>query len=159
MNKTLTVLAAALALAFPAHADDAHHPEKQQDKPAAAAKAPSVKALQDNVKKMQRQLDRAARAKTADERQKAIAEHMQTMRENMMMGQQMAGGAMDCPMHEGGMGMMGKGGMMGGGDPARHEAMMDRMQQMEKRMDMMQMMMERTMKPGGGEAMPGMGRP
>jgi hypothetical protein len=43
MNKTLTVLAAALALAFPAHADDAHHPEQQPAKPAAAAKTPSVK--------------------------------------------------------------------------------------------------------------------
>jgi hypothetical protein len=41
MIKTLTILSAALALALPAYADDAHHPETQKDKPAAAAKAPA----------------------------------------------------------------------------------------------------------------------
>lgn len=43
----------------------------------------------------------------------------------------------DCPMHKGGMGMMGHGGE--GHDP---EAMMSRMQQLEKRMDMMEQMMK-----------------
>ena len=114
MTKTLTILSAALALAFPAYADDAHHPEKQQDKPAAAAQAPA-KAMPDNPKKTK--------------------------------GQPAAGAAIDCPMHKDGMGMMGKGGMMGhGGEGSQHEAMMDRMHQMEKRMDMMQMMMEQMVK-------------
>ena len=91
----------------------------------------------------QAQLERIAAAKTDEERQKAMAEHMQTMQENMKMASGMRAGMMDCPMMEGGM--MGKGGMgmMGGNSP---DAMAKHMERMEKRMDMMQMMMEQMTK-------------
>ena len=140
MNKLLaTTLTAALALINPAWADDAHHPEKAQEaapaKPAVTAPAakadPALQKMEANVKAMKGQLDRIAAAKTDAERRQAIAEHMKTMQDNMRLAQGMAGGMMGCPMMEGGM-------MMGGGDMA------ERMQQMEKRMDMMQMMLERT---------------
>ena len=156
MNKLITtVISAALVMAAPVFADDAHHPEKAQEtKAAPATKAPeqSVKKMQDNVKKMQGQLERVAKAKTDAERQQALAEHMRTMQENMMMARGMQAGTMGCPMMEGGMmggkggmGMMGGmggmgGGMMGGAQPGGAP---ERMLQMERRMDMMQMMMDR----------------
>jgi hypothetical protein len=137
----MTAIAASLAFATPAFADDAHHPQQAPEPgvvPAESA-APTVQKMQDNVKKMQAQLDRIAAAKTDEERQKAMAEHMQTMQENM----KMAGGMMGCPMMD--SGMMGKGGMgmMGGNAP---DAMGKHMEQMEKRMDTMQMMMEQMNK-------------
>ena len=157
MNKiAMTAIAAALAFSTPVIAEDAHHPEKAAEaKGATAQPAPQVK-------KMPAQLDRVAKARTDAERQKAMAEHMQTMRENMKMAHDMKAGMMDCPMMEGGMmgkggmgmmggGMMGKGGMGMGGGAAPADAP-DRMQQMEKRMDMMQMMMEQMMRRQDGPA-------
>ena len=153
MNKTLIAIAMTLALATPALAEDAHHPDQA---PAAAAQATekAVPKMQENVKKMEDQLERLAAAKTPEERQKLLMEHMQTMRENMMMGQQIAMGDKGCPM----MGMMGGGAMMmgPGGAGGDAEPMMNRMQQMERRMDMMQMMMERQM--GGAAGTPPQGR-
>ena len=165
MNKfAMTAIATALAFSAPVFADDAHHPEKTAGATSAPAQAaPQVKRMQDNVKKMPAQLDRIAKAKTDEARQKAMAEHMQTMQENMKMAHDMKAGMMDCPMMEGGMmgkggmaamhgGMMGKGGMgMMGGAAAPADAP-DRMQQMEKRMDMMQMMMEQMMRRQEGAA-------
>ena len=145
MNKiTLTAIAAALAFSAPVFADDAHHPEKAAEaKSAPVQPAPQVRKMQDNVKRMQAQLERIAKAKTGEEQQKAMAEHMQTMQENMSMARGMQGGMMPCPMMEGGMGMMGGGAT---GTP-------ERMQQMEKRMDMMQMMMEQMMRRQEGAPM------
>jgi hypothetical protein len=144
----MSAIAASLAFATPAFADDTHHPEKGQEAKVASAKpaaktAPTVQKMQDNVKKMQAQLDRIAKAKTDEERQMAMAEHMQTMQENMKLARGMQAGMMDCPMMEGGM--MGKGGMGMMEDAAQPGGSSERMQQIEKRMDMMQMMMERTM--------------
>ena len=162
-NIAVTAIAAALAFSAPVFADDAHHPEKAADaKSAPAPLAPQVRKMQDNVKKMLSQLDRVAKARTDAERQKAMAEHMQTMQENMGMARGMQAGMMDCQMMHGMMGkggmgmmqggMMGKGGMgMMGGATAPAEAA-DRMQQMEKRMDMMQMMMEQMMRRQEGAA-------
>jgi hypothetical protein len=109
--------------------------------------------MQDNVKKMQTQLDRIASAKTDEERQKAMAEHMRTMQENMKMTHGMKAGMMDSPMMKGGM--MG-GGMAGGGtgmmgEAAQYGARAERMQQMEKRMDTMQMLMEQMMRRQEGQ--------
>jgi hypothetical protein len=154
MKTFLSVLALSLAAASPAWADDAHHPDKA---PAAVVTAPApektVQKMRDNTATMQSQLDALAAAKTPEERQKLLMEHMQTMRENMMLGQQMAAGpagGMGCAMmdgmHGGGMGMM------MGADGGSHEAMAARMHQLEKRMDMMQMMMERTARPSGKAA-------
>ncbi|MDO8788450.1 MAG: hypothetical protein Q7J42_10320 [Sulfuritalea sp.] len=165
MNKfAMTAIAASLAYAAPVFAADAHHPEKAAEaKSAPAQPAPQVKKMQDNVKKMPAQLDRIAKAKTDEARHKAMAEHMQTMQENMKMAHEMKAGMMDCPMMAGGM--MGKGGMgmmhsemmgkpgmeMKAGDLATPSAP-DRMQQMEKRMDMMQGMMEQMMRRQDGAA-------
>ncbi|TRZ56164.1 MAG: hypothetical protein D4S02_16310 [Rhodocyclaceae bacterium] len=154
MKKTLSILAASMLLAFSAHADEAHHPDKKGDSIEVKAPAQAIiegtRKLQYNVKKMQAQLDLLAKSKAPEEQQKALAENMQTMHESMMLGKSMAGGGMKCPMMEGGMDMMNKKGMgmMGpAGEGAGPEAMMGRMQQMEKRMDMMQMMMEQMNKP------------
>lgn len=165
MNKfAMTAIAASLAFAAPVFAEEAHHPEKAGEaKSAPASPAPQVKKMQDNVKKMPAQLDRIAKAKTDEARHKAMAEHMQTMQENMKMAHAMKAGMMDCPMMEGGMkgkddmaamhgGMMAKGGMgMMGGGAAPADAP-DRMQHMEKRMDMMQTMMEQMMRRQDGAA-------
>ena len=135
---TTTALALSLATLSPAWAEDAHHPEQ-----AATAPAPekTIQRMRDNAATMQSQLDALAAAKTPEERQKLLMQHMQTMRENMMLGQQMAAGdaaPMGCHM-------------MMGGDPsgASPDAMVQRMHQMERRMDMMQMMMERMAGPAG----------
>lgn len=154
----ITALAMSLAAVSPAWADDAHHPDQAPaaTAPAVAAPAPTpektVQRMRDNAATMQSQLDALAAAKTPDERQKLLMQHMQTMRENMMLGQQMAAGdgaAMGCHMM--GKGMMGDGmGMMGGASSgASPDAMAQRMHQMERRMDMMQMMVERMSKPTG----------
>ena len=166
----MTAIAASLAFATPAFADHDHHPQKGEEAKAGSAKpaamsAATVQKIQDHVKKVQAQLDRIAKASTDEERQKATAELSQMMRGNMKMARGMKAGTMDCPMMEhgkmgkGGMGMMG-GGMMGGGmgakgDGAQPGASAERMQQMEKRMDMMQMMMEQMMRrPEGQQATP-----
>ncbi len=171
----MTVVAASLAFALPAFADHAHHPEQGQEAKAAPGKsaantAATVQKMQENVKKMQAQLERVAAAKTDEERHKAMAEHMQTMRANMKLVHSMKAGMMNCPMMEhgmmekGGMGMMG-GGMMGGGmtgggmgmmgGGAEHGGSHEHMQQLEKRMDMMQMMMEQMLRrPEGQQPMP-----
>lgn len=146
--KSSTALLASLfsfALMNPALADDLHHPDKA--KPATAAKAQkaapeqTVKKMQGNVKRMQVQLDRLTKARNDAEVQKIMVEHMQTMEENMMMAEGMMG--MDCASMHGGQGTQGMGhhptmgggmGMMGG-QGAGPEAMMQRMQQLEQRMD------------------------
>lgn len=157
---TLTALAAALLLATPAFANDAHHPERTAEAAPAPAAAPNtrqtVQSMQGNVKKMRAQLDRMAAAKTDEARQKAMAEHMQTMHENMMMARSLQPDMMSCPMMDGmgkkgmmdkdGMGQGGGMGMMGG--RAQPDGASERMDKMEKRMDMMQqMMMERQPAP------------
>ena len=156
---TLTALAAALMLATPAFANDAHHPgktaEAAQAQPAASNTRQTVQKMQGNVKKMRTQLDRMAAAKTDEQRQKAMAEHMQTMHENMMMARSLQPDMMSCPMMDGmgkgmmdqdGMGQGGGMGMMGG--RAQPDGASERMDKMEKRMDMMQqMMMERPPAP------------
>ncbi len=140
MRNTLTAIAASLLLALPAVAEEAHHPDQKTDAVPTAqapamptAAAQPVQQMQANVRKMDTQLKRSAKEKNEAERNRLLAEHMQTMRENMMLAGGMAGGS---PMMGSGMGMM-----MCSGDMA------EPMQQMEKRMDMMQMMMERRSKP------------
>ncbi|QTQ38340.1 Uncharacterized protein ToN1_42380 [Aromatoleum petrolei] len=157
----LSLAAISLATTSPAWAEDAQHPEQAATAPApAATPEQTVQRMRDNTAMMQSQLDALAAAKTPEEHQKLHMQHMQTMRENMMLGQQMAAGdgaPMGCAIM-GGKGMMGgmMSGMMGGmgmmgADPsgASPEAMAQRMHQMERRMDMMQMMMERMAAPAG----------
>jgi hypothetical protein len=151
----LALIALSATLSAPAFAVDAHHPDQPKNQPATAAPvAPasvdkSVRTMKENTRKMQTQLDKIGRVKNVQDRQKLLQEHMQTMRENMMLGKGMMSDMMGCPMMEGGMmgdGMMMGGGMgmMGGGTAS--DAAMNRMNMMEKRMDMMQMMMEQMTK-------------
>jgi hypothetical protein len=131
--KTLSTIAMAISLIFaaPAFATDEHHPEKAQSAETMAPQADTNVSA--TVKKMQAQLGRIGKAKTDEARQKAMAEHMATMQENMHLAQSLQADMMDCStMH---------GEMMG--DAAPTGASPDRMQQMEKRMEMMEQMMQR----------------
>jgi len=144
-----------------AFGDDAHHPDQKTTPATGVAPQPpakdpdkALKQMKENADKLRTQVDKIAKAKDPAERQKLMQEHMQTLRMSMTtaggmmggmgggpgagMGAGMMGGGMmmDCPM----MGQMMGGGMQGDG-------MMQRMQQMEKRMDMMQMMLEQVRKP------------
>jgi hypothetical protein len=138
---TLSAIAASIALAMPALADDAHHPAQPGGAPTTQAQpdGKAVQKMQGNLSVMQIQLERLGKAKTAEERQKLMDEHMKTMQENMGMARGMQSGMMGCPMMQGGMGMMGGGmGMMGQGNVSPEDMMSKRMEMMEKRMDMMQ---------------------
>lgn len=155
-NPTLVVVMTALILTGPAAlAVEEHHPDQ---KPAATAPPArdteqALQQMKQNADKLRAQMDKILKAKDPAERQKLMQEHMQTLRASMAtaagamgggpgggMGMGMTGGGMmDCPMMSGMMGGMG-GGMM-------NEAMMGRMNQMEKRLDMMQMMIEQMRKP------------
>ncbi len=151
---TLSAIAASIALAMPALAEDAHHPAQPGGTPTTQAQpdGKTVQKMQGNLSVMQKQLERLGKAKTAEERQKLMTEHMKTMQENMGMAKGMQSGMMDCPMMQGSMGMMGGQGMMGGGmgmmgqgKVSPDDMMSKRMEMMEKRMDMMQMMMQGRM--------------
>ena len=92
--------------------------------------------MQENMKEMQQQMEKLHATTDPKERQKLMQEHMQTMQDNMKSMRGMGG-----PMMTGMMG--GKPGTsapgMMSGDPKHQQEMM------EKRMDMMQMMMEQMM--------------
>jgi hypothetical protein len=93
--------------------------------------------MQENVKRMQRLMERMHQAKEAKERHDLLDEHYTMMQENMQMMRGMGG-----PMLRDTMG----GGRMMGGNPM---AGMDSKQQqdfMQRRMDIMQMMMEQIMR-------------
>jgi hypothetical protein len=138
---TLSAIAASIALAMPALAEDAHHPAQPGGTPTTQAQpdGKTVQKMQGNLSVMQKQLERLGKAKTAEERQKLMDDHMKTMQENMGMTKGMQSGMMDCPMMQGGMGMKGQ------GKVSPDDMMSKRMEMMEKRMDMMQMMMQGRM--------------
>lgn len=104
--------------------------------------------MQESMTKMQSQMDKIRATTDPEARRKLMQEHMQTMQDNMtMMGQ------MNKPMKmDGGPGA----GMAMGGDKAKAGDkpmmggmmggdMMQRYQMMEKRMEMMHMMMEQML--------------
>ena len=171
MRKTLSIaIVAGLVWAFPAAAVDEHHPEQQkaastpnapndaktqQKLVPAASKSDSTDAqhgmpmgMMGNMEKMQQQMEKIQATTDPKERQKLMQEHMQSMQENMkamrgmggpmMMGSGQPGGMM-MGDKKGGKTMRGKKGGMAMGDMMKHHDMM------EKRMDMMQMMMEQMM--------------
>ena len=94
--------------------------------------------MQEKMKAMQGQMDRIRATTDPKERQKLMQEHMQSMQDNMKTMRGMGGPTMMGGQH-GGMAMGDKKGGMKDGDMMKHHAMM------EKRMDMMQMMMEQMM--------------
>jgi len=111
---------------MPAFAEESHHPAQPGGAPTTQAQADgkTVQKMQDNLGRMHTQLQRLAKAKTADKRQKLMDEHMKTMQENMGMAKGMQSGMMDCPMMQGGMGMMGQ------GKVSQHDMMSKRMEMM-----------------------------
>lgn len=156
MKKSAFIAAAVvMALSAPAVlAVDEHHTDQ---KPAAAtvpapgkAGEPPVQQMKENVDKLRTQVEKISKAKDPAERQKLMQEHMQSLRAGMAMasgGMGMGGakGADGMGPGQMGGGMMMNCPMMGGGMPG--DMMMQRMQQMEKRMDMMQMLIEQARKP------------
>ena len=94
--------------------------------------------MQENMKKMQQQMEKLQATSDPQERQKLMQEHMQAMQENMEAMHGMGGPMTMGSGQPGGMAMGGKK-KMASGDMMQHYAMM------EKRMDMMQMMMEQMM--------------
>lgn len=155
-KKKLTLLAICFGLSASALANDAHHPDKVAATPAAASapkQATDVKAMTANAAKLQAQVKRIARMQPGSGRDKLVAEHLHTLHESMEMAEgMMSDMEMEhCPMMKQMMG--GKGGMsMGQGmgmgmnkdDAAKPAASdtADRMDRMEKRMDMMEQMMK-----------------
>ena len=113
-----------------------------QEKPAPAGPAMNMDVeqhmtqMQDKMKAMQAQMDRIHKTTDAKERQTLMQEHMQAMQENMKAMRGMRGPMMKGGDGHGGMMMDGEKGSMTEGDMMKRHAMM------EKRMDMMQMMME-----------------
>ena len=112
-----------------------------EDKPVSAKPATSIdmdkqmSPMQQNMKTMQVQMEKLRTTTDPTERQKLMQQHMQSMRENMKMMRNMGGPMMMGSGQSGGMKAMGRQKDMAGGEMMQHQAMM------EKRMDMMQMMM------------------
>jgi type I site-specific restriction endonuclease len=142
---TVVLVSALTAFTPAAFAVEEHHQKEgaaQTTTPSEKDVGKTTQRMQENIKKMEQQMDRIRKTKDPAEREGLLQEHMQTMRENMMMGKGMMGGGMsqgmmDCPM-------MGEG--------MSPDAMANRMQHMEKRMDMMQMMMEQMHRSRGKPA-------
>ena len=150
MNKMLAIGTSVLftLLAGAAGAVEEHHPAdakpavtstSKPSKPSKPAAKPSAQAgmqmqqMDEMMKKMQDMHDKMMAAKTPEERQNLMDEHRKLMQDGMAMMKNMGGKG--APMMSG----QGAAGMMMGADA------------MEKRMDMMQMMMEMMMdrEPGG----------
>lgn len=136
-------VAAASMGSFAQNADEHkdHHPagttapaataKKSQTNPVSADKMAS---MDKHMKEMLVMHEKMAAAKTPDERQALMAEHMKVMQDGMGMMKQMGGAA-------------GKGSTQG--DKGMNATMLDRQQMLEKRMEMMesmiQMMIDRTL--------------
>ena len=136
--KTSILVAAIIAGALSApiaSAQDKHvHP-----KPAASMDMDKhMSQMQEKMKAMQEQMEKLQATSDPQERQKLMQEHMQAMQDSMKAMHSMGGPMM---MGNGQPGGMAKDGHKhkAGGDMTQHHAMM------EKRMDMMQMMMEQMM--------------
>lgn len=95
--------------------------------------------MQEKMKVMQAQMDKIHKTTDPAERNKLMQAHMQAMMENMTMMRSMGGPMMMGAGDHGSMKMGDKKGAMMGGDMMQHHEMM------EKRIDMMQMMMEQMM--------------
>jgi hypothetical protein len=130
-----TIAACALAAPF-ASAQDKHAHER----PAASNDIDNhTSQLQEKMKAMQGQMDRIHKTTDPKERQKLMQEHMQAMQANMKAMHGMGGPMIKGGGGHGAMKMDGKKGHVKDGDMMKHHGMM------ERRMDMMQMMMEQMM--------------
>jgi hypothetical protein len=131
---TMTALAAALVLAVPVFAEEAHHPDGSASTAKVAKPAASKTDVDESLKKIDTTMmamhamhEKMMAAKTPEERNALMADHMKAMQDGMSM--------------MGGMGANGKDKMKGRmpSDPVARQKMM------EKRMDMMESMMQMMM--------------
>ena len=95
--------------------------------------------MQENMKKMQLQMNKIHATTDPKERQKLMQEHMRSMQANMKAMHAMGDPMMMGGSEHAGMKMGAHKGAMPEGDMMKHHDMM------EKRIDMMQMMMEQMM--------------
>lgn len=102
--------------------------------------------MQEHIKQMQTQMEKIHKTTDPKERQKLMQEHMQTMREHMKMMHNTGGCMMMDPMARSNQPGAGKPessmdcGMMRGADSSQRQDML------ERRVDMMQMMMDQMMR-------------
>lgn len=126
MNKLLLVIV--LLLHAPAHANGQASAAAEASSPAGSAYSEQqFDAVYQHLKRMLAQMERIKAAKDPQERQRLLQEHRQAMRDGAMALRRMdctEGNGMECQRRS----------MPRGGH--------DRMGMMERRMDMMQMMME-----------------
>ena len=157
MNASFIAAAIVAALSVPiASAQDKPAPAKpamnmDMGKSATGSAAPTMPAMnveadkqsaqtQANMEKMQQQMDKIATTTDPKERQKLMQGHMQTMQENMKAMRDMGSPKMKGGGEHGAMGMgMGNKGSMPNSDMQKRQDMSD------KRMDMMQEMMNQMM--------------
>jgi hypothetical protein len=164
--RTLVSMMMATLLASHAYADDKHHPPEaakpaqgKQSAPAPAAADKRFTAAYDQMKKMMGQMDKIKATKDPQERQRLMQEHMEAMHEGLQALRPTGGGAMQmmgcqmmkekeakdkddgkmCPMM---------------GDARAKASSGERLDMMEKRMDMMQMMMEQMVEREGQKPTP-----
>lgn len=147
MKKHIVLIAVLSLFAAPLHANDEHHPEKQQAVAVQSKERPADiewqrEQARDIVTKMQKQMNEIRHAKNPQERRKLMREHMQTMQEGMNMMRSMGSGMMMGGSMMGG-GMQGSGNMMGSMGGSNMDANANNM--MEMRMEMMTEMMEQMM--------------
>ena len=133
--RPLVIVSTMALLGSTAWAEDAHHPEAaasaaKAPKAAATKAAPAKPVAKESMKKMDQQMmdmramhDKMMNAKTPEERSALMTEHMKAM--------------------QGGMAMMG--GMAGAGKDGMPSDMATHHQMMEKRMEMMETMMQMMM--------------
>lgn len=149
MKRISIIACTAAILATPvSYAVDEHHPDKASPPSKAAPTAKSQASdkstaqMQEHMKRMQDIMAKLQKTTDPAERQKLMAEHTKEMQEGMQLMRSMGGGMMQGMMGGGMMSDAPKGGAgkpgMGGGAPISPEMM-------ERRMDMMQMMMEQMM--------------
>jgi hypothetical protein len=108
-----------------------------------SAEAPTARdrhmaEMQANMQIMQQQMQKLRATTDPEERQKLQQEHLQTMQANMSLMRGMGGPMMMGGGHQGGMSMM-------GGTRGTTGDMTQRHDMMERRMDMLQMMMEQML--------------
>lgn len=129
---SLIALAGSLVLGAPVFAEEAHHPEgaasaAKAPTPSQEAAKPSMKQMDASMMAMQEMHEKMMAAKTPEERSALMADHMKAMQGGMAM--------------MGAMAANGKNTMKGNkpSDPAARQYML------EKRMDMMESMMQMMM--------------
>ncbi len=142
MKIALLIASAALVAGTNVQANDAQHPASATQAAPSVQSSERFEEARAQMQKMLAQMDQIHQTKDPAERQRLMDEHMRTMQDTMQSMHAMGGPMM--------MDMMGQQGM--GGVPnktqsgKRGSGVNERIDMMEKRMDVMQMMMEQMLK-------------